>query len=408
MKINNKKILIIIGGGISAYKSLDLIRFLKKDGFEIKTVLTKGGKQFVTPLSLVSLSGGKVYENLFDKQNEAEIDHISLSRWADLILVVPSTANLISKLSHGKAEDLASTIMLASNKDIILVPAMNVRMWGHKATQENCKKLLTYGYKFIGPTEGQMACGEFGKGKMLSPKKIFKEIKDYFYKRDIVKNKKFKALVTTGPTREYLDPVRFISNESSGKQGYEIALALKRMGVKTTLIAGPSNLQVEKGLKIIRVKTSDEMFSAVKKNLPVDVAVCTAAVSDFKPSKFQRNKMKKKQAKQKIDLNETIDILDYLGKNNQFRPRLVIGFSAETEKLLQNSKSKLKAKNADWIIANDVSKKDIGFNKDYNAVTIIRSDGQISQIKKNKKSFIASIISGEIIKKLLINDKSLN
>ena len=408
MKINNKKILIIIGGGISAYKSLDLIRFLKKDGFEIKTVLTKGGKQFVTPLSLVSLSGGKVYENLFDKQNEAEIDHISLSRWADLILVVPSTANLISKLSHGKAEDLASTIMLASNKDIILVPAMNVRMWGHKATQENCKKLLTYGYKFIGPTEGQMACGEFGKGKMLSPKKIFKEIKDYFYKRDIVKNKKFKALVTTGPTREYLDPVRFISNESSGKQGYEIALALKRMGVKTTLIAGPSNLQVEKGLKIIRVKTSDEMFSAVKKNLPVDVAVCTAAVSDFKPSKFQRNKMKKKQAKQKIDLNETIDILNYLGKNNQFRPRLVIGFSAETEKLLQNSKSKLKAKNADWIIANDVSKKDIGFNKDYNAVTIIRSDGQISQIKKNKKSFIASIISGEIIKKLLINDKSLN
>ena len=299
MKINNKKILIIIGGGISAYKSLDLIRFLKKDGFEIKTVLTKGGKQFVTPLSLVSLSGGKVYENLFDKQNEAEIDHISLSRWADLILVVPSTANLISKLSHGKAEDLASTIMLASNKDIILVPAMNVRMWGHKATQENCKKLLTYGYKFIGPTEGQMACGEFGKGKMLSPKKIFKEIKDYFYKRDIVKNKKFKALVTTGPTREYLDPVRFISNESSGKQGYEIALALKRMGVKTTLIAGPSNLQVEKGLKIIRVKTSDEMFSAVKKNLPVDVAVCTAAVSDFKPSKFQRNKMKKKTSKTK-------------------------------------------------------------------------------------------------------------
>ena len=406
MKKNNKKILVIIGGGISAYKSLDLIRFLKKDGFEIKTVLTKGGKQFVTPLSLVSLSGGKVYENLFDKQNEAEIDHISLSRWADLILVVPSTANLISKLSHGKAEDLASTIMLASNKDIILVPAMNVRMWGHKATQENCKKLLTYGYKFIGPTEGQMACGEFGKGKMLSPKKIFKEIKDYFYKRDIVKNKKFKALVTTGPTREYLDPVRFISNESSGKQGYEIALALKRMGVKTTLIAGPSNLQVEKGLKIIRVKTSDEMFSAVKKNLPVDVAVCTAAVSDFKPSKFQRIKWKK-QAKQKIDLNETIDILDYLGKNNQFRPRLVIGFSAETEKLLQNSKSKLKAKNADWIIANDVSKKTLVLIR---IIMLLRLYALMvkSHKLKNKKSFIASIISGEIIKKLLINDKSLN
>ena len=408
MKTKNKKILIVIGGGISAYKSLDLIRFLKKDGYEIKTVLTRSGKQFVTPLSLVSLSGGKVYENLFDKDNEAEIDHIALSRWADLILVVPTTANIISKLSHGKAEDLASTILLASNKDIILVPAMNVRMWSHKATQENCKKLITYGYKFLGPTEGQMACGEFGKGKMLSPKKIYKEIKSYFYKRNIVKNKKFKALVTTGPTREYLDPIRFISNESSGKQGYEIALALKRMGVKTTLISGPSNLQIEKGLKVIKVKTSDQMFSAVKKSLPVDVAVCTAAVSDLKPSTFQKNKIKKNKIKKNIDLNSTIDILNYIGKNNQYRPKLVIGFSAETEKLLYNSKIKLKNKNADWIIANDVSKKDIGFNKDYNAVTIIRSDGKISQIKKNKKSFIASIISREIIKKLLINDKSLN
>ena len=408
MKTKNKKILIVIGGGISAYKSLDLIRFLKKDGYEIKTVLTRSGKQFVTPLSLVSLSGGKVYENLFDKDNEAEIDHIALSRWADLILVVPATANIISKLGQGKAEDLASTILLASNKNIILVPAMNVRMWSHKATQENCKKLITYGYKFLGPTEGQMACGEFGKGKMLSPKKIYMEIKNYFYKRDIVKNKKFKALVTTGPTREYLDPVRFISNESSGKQGYEIALALKRMGVKTTLIAGPSNLQIEKGLKVIKVKTSDEMFSAVKKSLPVDVAVCTAAVSDFKPSTFHKNKIKKNKSKERIDLDGTIDILNYIGKNNQHRPKLVVGFSAETEKLLHNSKIKLKNKNADWIIANDVSKKDIGFNKDYNAVTIIRSDGKVSQIKKNKKSFIASIISGEIIKNLLINDKSLN
>ncbi len=408
MKIKNKKILIIVGGGISAYKSLDLIRFLKKDGYEIKIVLTRSGKQFVTPLSLVSLSGGKVYENLFDKENEAEIDHIALSRWADLILVVPTTANIISKLSQGKAEDLASTILLASNKDIILVPAMNVRMWSHKATQENCKKLITYGYKFLGPTEGQMACGEFGKGKMLSPKKIYKEIKNYFYKKDIVKNKKFKALVTTGPTREYLDPIRFISNESSGKQGYEIALALKRMGINTTLIAGPSNLQIEKGLKVIKVKTSDQMFTAVKKSLPVDVAVCTAAVSDFKPSTFQKNKIKKNKIKESIDLDGTIDILNYIGKNNQYRPKLVIGFSAETEKLLHNSKIKLKNKNADWIIANDVSKKDIGFNKDYNAVTIIRSDGKISQIKKNKKSFIASIISEEIIEKLLINDKSLN
>ncbi len=408
MKIKNKKILIIVGGGISAYKSLDLIRLLKKDGFEIKTVLTKSGRQFVTSLSLISLSGGKVYENLFDKQNEAEIDHISLSRWADLILVVPATANFISKLSHGKAEDLATTIILASNKDISLVPAMNIRMWSHKATQDNCKKLISYGYKFFGPTEGLMACGEFGKGKMLSPRKIFKEIKDYFKKRDVFKSKKFKALVTTGPTREYLDPVRFISNESSGKQGYEIALALKRMGIKTTLIAGPSNLQMEKGMKIVKVKTSEEMFKAVKKNLPVDVAVCTAAVSDFKPSIFKKNKIKKGKKTESLVLNTTIDILDYIGKNNRYRPKLVIGFSAETEKLMQNSKNKLKNKNADWIIANDVSKKDIGFNKDFNEVTIIQSNGKISQIKKSQKSFIASVISEKIINELLINDKSLN
>ena len=408
MKIKNKKILIIIGGGISAYKSLDLIRLLKKDGFEIKTVLTKSGRQFVTPLSLISLSGGKVYENLFDKQNEAEIDHISLSRWADLILIVPATANLISKLSHGKAEDLATTIILASNKDVSLVPAMNLRMWSHKATQDNCKKLISYGYKFLGPTEGLMACGEFGKGKMLSPRRIFKKIKEYFYKRDIFKNKKFKALVTTGPTREYLDPVRFISNESSGKQGYEIALALKRMGIKTTLVAGPTSLQMEKGMKIVKVKTSEEMFKAVKKNLPVDVAVCTAAVSDYKPSIFQKNKIKKNNKRGNLVLDSTIDILDYIGKNNRYRPKLVIGFSAETEKLMQNSKNKLKNKNADWIIANDVSKKDIGFNKEFNEVTIIRSNGKMFQIKKNKKSFIASVISEEIINELLINDKSLN
>tara|TARA_A100001011_G_C14293111_1_gene837145 strand:- start:728 stop:1954 length:1227 start_codon:yes stop_codon:yes gene_type:complete len=408
MKTKKKKVLIVVGGGISAYKSLDLIRLLKKDDFEIKTVLTKSGKQFVTPLSLVSLSGNKVYENLFDKQNEAEIDHISLSRWADLIIVVPTTANLISKLSQGKAEDLATTIILASNKEVLLVPAMNVRMWGHRATQENSKKLISYGYKFLGPTEGLMACGEFGSGKMISPKKIFKEIKKYFYKRNIVKNKKFKALVTTGPTREYLDPVRFISNESSGKQGYEIALALKRQGIKTTLIAGPSNLQFEKGLKVIKVKSSEEMFKAVKKMLPVDVAVCTAAVSDFKPSIFQNKKMKKNKKIGTISIENTIDILNYIGKNNEHRPKLVVGFSAETENILQNSKNKLKNKNADWIIANDVSKKDIGFNKDYNEVTIIETSGQVSRIKKNKKSFIASIISEKIMNKLLINDKNIN
>ena len=404
----NKKILIVIGGGISAYKALDLIRLLKKNSFEIKTVLTKSGSKFVTPLSITALSGGKVYEDLFNKDNEAEIDHISLSRWADLIIVLPTTANLISKLSIGKAEDLATTILLASNKDIILVPAMNVRMWSHKATQNNCKTLIGYGYNFLGPKSGSMACGEYGPGKMLSPKKIFDEIKKYFHKRNFVKNKAYKAIVTAGPTREYLDPVRYISNESSGKQGFEIALALKRQGVKTILIAGPSNLQPVKGLKTVHVKTSEEMFKAVKKNLPTDVAVCTAAVSDFKPQKIQKSKIKKGNNYKNLILEKTNDILDFLGKNNMHRPKLVVGFSAETENLIANSKIKMKNKNSDIIIANDISREDIGFNKDFNEVTVIDSNGKTFKIKKNKKSFIGSVIADHIISRLLLNDKNLN
>ncbi len=404
----NKKILIVIGGGISAYKALDLIRLLKKNSFEIKTVLTKSGSKFVTPLSITALSGGKVYEDLFDKDNEAEIDHISLSRWADLIIVLPTTANLISKLSIGKAEDLATTILLASNKDIILVPAMNVRMWSHKATQNNCKTLVGYGYNFLGPKIGSMACGEYGPGKMVSPKKIFDEIKKYFHKRNIVKNKAYKAIVTAGPTREYLDPVRYISNESSGKQGFEIAIALKRQGIKTILIAGPSNLQPVKGLKTVHVKTSEEMLKAVKKNLPTDVAVCTAAVSDFKPQKIRKSKIKKGNNYKNLTLEKTNDILDFLGKNNMYRPKLVVGFSAETENLIANSKIKMKNKNSDMIIANDISRKDIGFNKDFNEVTLINSNGKTFKIKKNKKSFIGSVIADHIISRLLLNDKNLN
>ena len=404
----NKKILIVIGGGISAYKALDLIRLLKKNSFEIKTVLTKSGSKFVTPLSITALSGGKVYEDLFDTDNEAEIDHISLSRWADLIIVLPTTANLISKLSIGKAEDLATTILLASNKDIILVPAMNVRMWSHKATQNNCKTLVGYGYNFLGPKSGSMACGEYGPGKMVSPKKIFDEIKKYFHKKDIVKNKAYKAIVTAGPTREYLDPVRYISNESSGKQGFEIAIALKRQGIKTILIAGPSNLQPVKGLKTVHVKTSEEMLKAVKKNLPTDVAVCTAAVSDYKPQKIQKSKIKKGNTYKNLILEKTNDILDFLGKNNMHRPKLVVGFSAETENLIANSKIKMKNKNSDIIIANDISRKDIGFNKDLNEVTVIDSNGKTFKIKKNKKSFIGSVIADHIISRLLLNDKNLN
>ena len=409
MEIKNKKILIIIGGGIAAYKSLDLIRLLIKSNNVVKTILTKSGKEFVTPLSISTLTNDKTFEDIFDKRSNNEIDHISLSRWADIIIVLPTTANFMSKLSIGKAEDLATTVILASDKDILLVPAMNVRMWVHKATQKNFKILQDYGYLFLGPERGEMACGEYGEGKMSSPRQIYAYLKNYFDKRDIVNKRNLKAIVTAGPTREYVDPVRYISNESSGKQGYEIALALSRRGIKTKLITGPSNLVHQKEIKSKKIFTADEMFAEVRKSLPVDVAVCAAAVSDFKPVKKNKNKIKKDQGSRRyIELEKNIDILEYLGKNNRYRPKLVVGFSAETEKLNKNSLLKMRKKNCDLIVANNVSKKDLGFNSDYNEVSIFDSNGNIKLIKKNKKSIIASKIADIILDKLLMNDRNFN
>ena len=409
MSVKNKKILIIIGGGISAYKSLDLIRLLRKDNVEVKTILTKSGKEFVTSLSLTTLTNSKTYQDIFDKNSEAEIDHITLSRWADLIIVMPTTANFMSKLSIGRAEDLATTVLLASNKDILLVPAMNVRMWLHKATQTNNKILQDFGYLFIGPEKGEMACGEFGEGKMSSPRQIYAYLKNYFNKKNLVKKKKWKAIVTTGPTREYIDPVRYISNESSGKQGYEIAVALNKLGIKTTLIAGPSNITSPKGLKVKKITSADEMLNEVKKSLPVDLAVCAAAVTDFKPVERSKNKIKKeKMSLNSISFVKNKDILEYISKNNKHRPRLVAGFSAETENLIKNSIYKMKKKHCDLIFANDISKKDIGFNSDYNKIIIIDKNGNTKMIPKNKKSFIANKIAEILLDKLLIDDRNTN
>jgi len=408
MTLKNKKILIIVGGGIAAYKTLDLIRLLKKNGAEIKTILTKSGKEFVTPLSITTLTGTKTFENLFDKELEEEIDHIGLSRWADIIIVMPTTANFMSKLTSGKAEDLATTVILAADKDILLVPAMNVRMWLHKATQKNLEVLQDYGYLFVGPEKGEMACGEFGEGKMSSPRQIFFFLKNYFHKKNIVKDKNLKALVTTGPTREYLDPIRYISNESSGKQGYEIALALDKVGIKTTLIAGPSTFVVPKNIKVKKITSADEMLSEVKKTLPVDLAVCAAAVADFKPIQKNKNKLKKDKLNfESINFIKNNDILEFISKNNKSRPRIVAGFSAETHDVLGNSIKKLKNKHCDFIFANDVSKKDIGFNSDFNKVSVIDKTGKIKSIKKNKKSLIANIIAQILLDKL-IDDRNIN
>ncbi len=392
----NKKILLIICGGISAYKSLEIIRLLKKSGSKVKTILTKDAKEFVTPLSVASLSQEKVYEDLFKIENESEMDHISLSRWSDLILVAPITANTISKLSNGSSEDLASTVILASDKDIFLAPAMNVRMWEHPSTKENLNKLKEFGYKIIGPEVGDMACGEFGEGKMSEPSKIIKEIENYFI--GINNNKKFKALVTAGPTREYIDPVRFISNRSSGKQGFELAKSLSKKGFETTLISGPTDLKVGNNINLIKVDTADQMFKATQNNLPADVAIFSAAVSDFRIKEQTGQKIKKEDFIN-LTLEKNIDILNYVSNHNSLRPKLVIGFAAETNDIEKNAKKKLEEKNCDWIIANDVSNELIGFESNYNEVTIFYKDKKISDEKITMKKKFE--ISDEIIDRVI-------
>ena len=393
---DNKKILLIICGGISAYKSLEVIRLLKKRGAVVKTILTKGAKKFVTPLSVASLSQEKVYDDLFNAENETEMDHISLSRWSDLILVAPTTANTISKLSVGSSDDLALTVMLASDKDIFLTPAMNVRMWEHPSTKENLKKLKKFGYKIIGPEIGEMACGEFGQGKMTEPNEIIKHIENYFVNLSI--GKKFKALVTAGPTREYIDPVRFITNKSSGKQGFELAKSLSRKGFKTTLISGPTNLKISNDVNFIKVETADQMFKETQNYLPVDVAIFSAAVSDFKV-KEQKEKKIKKEDYINFNFEKNVDILNYVSNHNSLRPKLVIGFAAETDNIKNNAKKKLMEKNCDWIIANDISNKSIGFDSDFNEVTIFYKDNKINDEKLSKKK--KSEISDEIIDRVI-------
>ena len=316
-----------------------------------------------------------------------------MSRWADVILIAPATANTISKISNGLADDLASTLVLASNKKIFIAPAMNVRMWEHKTNKENIKRLNEFGYRFIGPEIGDMACGEYGEGKMSEPEKIFDTLDKYF--KNIEDNKRKKVLVTAGPTRENIDPVRFISNYSSGKQGYEIARAFSENGFETTLITGPTNLKIPENVRCIKVISGDQMLNETIKNLPVDIAVFTAAVSDFKIKSYSDNKIKKTENLE-LSLEKNIDILSYVSKHNSLRPKIVIGFSAETNDLEINSLKKLNSKNCDWIIANDVSKKDIGFNADDNEVSIFYKNKSSEKISKTNKSLIAN----EIVKRV--------
>ena len=392
--LNNKKILLIICGGIAAYKSLELIRLLKKDGVSIKTILTKNGAEFVTPLSISSLSQSKVYQDLFSVENEAEMDHISLSRWADLILIAPATANTISKLANGNSDDLASTVALASNKKIFIAPAMNVRMWEHQSTKQNITKLKTYNYELIGPEVGDMACGEYGEGKMSEPKEIISKLKIYF--KDLKLKTKLKAVVTAGPTKEYIDPVRYISNKSSGKQGYEIAKSLSKKGFETTLISGPTNLKINNDINLIEVETAEEMFQSTLKSLPVDVAIFSAAVCDYKVKETSKIKIKK-QDEISLELEKNVDILDCISNHNSLRPKLVVGFAAETNNLESYANKKLSEKNCDWIVANDVSNDSIGFDSDFNEVSIFYKDRKMDRLKYRSKSEI----SDELVEKII-------
>ena len=398
-----KKILLIITGGIAAYKILDLIRSFVSQNIEVKTILTKTAEEFVTPLSISSLSKNKVYRNQFDINEEAEMDHIALSRWADLILIAPATANIIENIANGSANDFINTIILASNKKIFLAPAMNVKMWENEATQINITKLESRDFIFIGPSIGQLACGEYGEGRMASINEIEFTIKNHFNK-----NKKLKALVTAGPTREYIDPVRYISNESSGLQGYQLAKKMNEAGIQTKLILGPSKIKVDQGIDIVKVTTANEMLEAVKENLPVDIAIFAAAVADFRTNK-KDFKIKKNNDELSIKLHENKDILKFVSTHNSLRPKLVVGFAAETNDIIKFAKDKLEKKHCDWIIANDVSDKSIGFNSHNNEVSIIQKGNDIEKITKRDKAEVASILVKKILKKFSLNEnKSLN
>ncbi len=346
-----KKILLIITGGIASYRALDLIREIKRSGDDVTCVMTKSACEFIQPISFATLSKNKVYTELFDLNNESEIGHINLSREADLIVIVPATANTLYKIANGVADDLASTIMLASNKPTLIAPSMNVKMWENQNTVANILKLKEQGIQFVGPNKGEMACGEVGYGKMASVDEIKKEI-DYLLKPGLLNGK--RALVTSGPTIEKIDPVRFLSNRSSGKQGHAIANALRRHGADTNLISGPVNIKEPENVKITNINSAEEMLQECRKNLPVDIAIFAAAVSDWKCSEARNTKIKKSSEGDNLTINlqQNQDILKEISTLNNNRPKLVIGFSLETDNLIESAKEKLKNKSCDWIIAN--------------------------------------------------------
>ena len=372
--LNGKRILLIISGGIAAYKSLELIRRLRERGAAVRAILTRGGAQFVTPLSVAALTEDKVYQELFSLTDEAEMGHIQLSRDADLLVVAPASADLLAKMAAGRADDLASTALLATDKAVLAAPAMNVRMWQHPATQANLETLSVRGLHLVGPNEGDMACGEYGPGRMAEPLEILAAIEAYFGASAPLAGR--RALVTSGPTHEAIDPVRYIANRSSGRQGHAIATALARLGAETRLVSGPTALPDPPGVAVTRVDSAEQMLAACQTALPVDVAVCAAAVADWRPVAAAEQKMKKNgKGPPSIKMTENPDILATLAKAGNLRPPLVIGFAAETEKVIAHAQAKLAKKGCDWILANDVSPETGTFGGAENSVHVVDAAG---------------------------------
>jgi phosphopantothenoylcysteine decarboxylase/phosphopantothenate--cysteine ligase len=374
--LSGKTVLLIIGGGIAAYKSLELIRLLKKDGVSVRSIMTRSAAEFVTPLSVASLAGEKVHTELFDLTDETEMGHIEFSRAADLLVVVPATADLMAKMAHGHANDLASTTLLATDKRVLMAPAMNVRMWNHAATQRNLAQLKRDGVLVVGPNDGEMACGEYGPGRMAEPVEILAAIEAALAPKPHTLAGK-KILITAGPTREAIDPVRYISNYSSGKQGYAIAAAAVALGAETVLVSGPVDQPIPPGVQMIPVTSAVEMLAACERELPCDIAIFTAAVADWRVGEQSPQKIKKgKGSVVSLQFVENPDILMTVARSAAKRPKLVVGFAAETENLLANARDKLKTKGCDLIVANDVSPSRGIFGGDQNTVQLVSMQGE--------------------------------
>ena len=398
--LKDKKILLIISGGIAAYKTLELIRLIRKSNGYVQCILTNGGAQFVTPLSVSSLSGNKVYSDLWSLNDESEMGHIRLSRESDLIVVAPASADIISKMTHGAANDLASTTLLAANKPILIAPGMNPEMWNNEATKSNIKTLKQRGMIFTGPNDGEMACGETGLGRMSEPNEILDVITNFFFKKPL---KGYSALVTSGPTYEPLDPVRFLGNRSSGKQGHAIAIALRDAGANVTLITGPTNINEPQGIKTVNIETSHELLKAATDLLPVDIAVCAAAVGDWCVADPKSKKIKKTDKDNDtpaLQLKQTPDILKAISIDSKNRPELVIGFAAETNDLIKNATAKLYKKGCDWIVANEVGIDSNGaektFGSDENQIYLINENGN-EQWERANKNVVAQKLVNKII-----------